>query len=314
MGTGSGRRETGMGGTGQDIACTLGWRLSWLALLLVGCAGKSRGSGEESVSAGGDSSSGRGSMGSATGVGGSASTGNGVTGSAGNGSGGSTSSGGSAGGGTSTEGSTTGGGGSSAAAEFWEGTHLLVIPAHNWTEPAGAGEDFAAMIEGFLLDVRLGSSTQYTVTVGLLRDGVQDRCSKTTTLPAIAAPPSIGVGPGEVEAYLSTPPGAPEQLAVVVTLSDFTLKDVLPDGSTPAEDGVLTASVDMREMYPLFYQLINSSADGVCAAFESSGSPCEPCADGAPYCQPLVAEGLGATPFSADFEAVPESCPPLEPQ
>ena len=206
--------------------------------------------------------------------------------------------------------------GNGSSDPVWQGTYLLEIPETAWTEPAGLGADIGAFVTEFILNVEGTSATDYTVTVGLSRDGVQDTCSKTVAMDATASPPDITIGPSDYEIYLPSSPNAPEELSIVASISDFTLTNLLPDGDMTAEEGVLSAQADARDLYPLFYQIINATADSVCAAVENeeTNTACEPCSDGEAYCLTMVARGLGATPYSGSFETVDESCPPMLPE
>ena len=184
-------------------------------------------------------------------------------------------------------------------------TYLLNIPIRNWTEPEDFGEDIGVFVQQFVI-----RDDGDTATVGLAHDGVQDTCSKTATIPKNGN----NMGPADYEVYLPASENAMleyENVAVVATIKKFTLTNVLPSGGTPSENGEDLPDVDRVNVWPLFYKILATSENSVCGTIEMNGGSCEDCSDGEPYCLTMVAEGLGATAFSGEFQDVPESCPEM---
>jgi len=102
-------------------------------------------------------------------------------------------------------------------------------------------------------------------------------------------------------------------VADVVAYS-FTVTNVLPDGDTPAEDGSMTAFLDVREMDPLFTGLgENRTPDTICTTInDSTEAACQACPHGGDYCLFAEALRLGATPVSVPLQPVASidaSCP-----
>ncbi len=78
-----------------------------------------------------------------------------------------------------------------------------------------------------------------------------------------------------------------------IPVENFTLSGTFTsDGSTLAE-AIVTGLGDTRNMGALVSQPDNPGA--VCGFAEAAGVPCEPCADGEPYCLFIVAEQIDAT-------------------
>lgn len=195
--------------------------------------------------------------------------------------------------------------GSDKKPEDTKATYLLTIPVDNWTEPQDFGSDIGGFVQQFLIRDE-GSK----VTVGLAHDGAQDTCSKTVSIPKSGGT----IGPADYEIYLPASENATleyENVAVVATIKNFTMTNVLPSDGTPSEDGVLTGQADARELWPLFYQILATSENSVCGTIEMNGGACEACSDSEPYCLTMTAEGLGATAFSGEFQDIPKSCPEM---
>jgi hypothetical protein len=184
-------------------------------------------------------------------------------------------------------------------------TYLLEIPNTRWTEPPGIGQDVANFVDGFLFQV----DPDGTTTIGLASGGQQDMCTPTSTLQSNGT----DIGPGEIVIHLVPPAEAMHDAEVNATIKNFTLAGVLPQGGTPAEAGELTALADARELWPLFYQLINPDETVVCNALDQNGAPCEACEDGEMYCLNMKATGLGATAVNMAVETVTEACPEVIP-
>ena len=112
------------------------------------------------------------------------------------------------------------------------------------------------------------------------------------------------IGPSEYSLFIQH---VTEPVAVQGTIYDLALKDVLPNADgTPSEVGELAATMDFRELYPLFTLIIDPTPEKVCTQLESSFSaPCIACPnDGEPFCLTVKANSLGATPAGSAIEPI----------
>jgi hypothetical protein len=196
----------------------------------------------------------------------------------------------------------------------WHGkTYLLDITSRNWAEPRGIGQDIDDFVPNFLLRVDGDAPDAFDVTLGTAdATGVQDGCNMTSVLGATASPPGVTIGPDRFPLHVQH---VDEPIAVDGTIYDLTIKDVLPDGDAPSVNGELTATMDFRELYPLFTLLVDPTPETVCAAFEMTyTTTCAPCPnDGEPFCLTVKANTLGAVPSDSAIEpvaAVDPSCTP----
>jgi hypothetical protein len=201
----------------------------------------------------------------------------------------------------------------------WNGqTYLLDVAARNWAEPRGIGQEIDDFVPNFLFRVDGESPDSFRVTMATAHeDGMQDACNKTSELDATATLPDTMIGPAEFPLHIQH---VNEPIAVDGTIYNFTIKDVLPDGDTLSTTGELTATMDFRELYPLFTLLVDPTPESVCSAFEMSYSaPCEPCPnDGEAFCLTVKANTLGAVPYDGTIEPVdsvdPSCIPTSDPQ
>ena len=93
----------------------------------------------------------------------------------------------------------------------------------------------------------------------------------------------------------------------MITAYSLRITNVLPDGDVLAEEGELTAFLDLREMYPLLTLLGDQrNEDTVCAGlYEHLNVQCEACPqDSAAYCLAIQAVRLGATEFAGAVQSV----------
>src|SRR5690606_13197349 len=125
-------------------------------------------------------------------------------------------------------------------------------------------------------------------------NGTQEMCTATTTVAATTGGPYPGVQIGPVDFPVHLKNQNDSTIQVNAIIRGLTITNVLP-GAAPAEDGELVATMDMREIYPMFTLLSNPDANSVCNALESFEAPCEPCPDGQLYCLTITAILLGAT-------------------
>jgi hypothetical protein len=199
----------------------------------------------------------------------------------------------------------------------WNGTtYLLDIQSQDWSEPRGIGSEIDAFVPSFLLRVDGDAPDAFDVTIGTAdAAGEQDTCNPTNAFGATASPPAMTLGPTQYSLFIQH---TDEPVAVEGTIYDLTIKDVLPDGDTPSSVGEFSATMDFRELYPLFTLIVDPTPDKVCTLLEDSySSACAPCPnDDEPYCLTVKAIGLGATPWSGAMEpvdAIDPSCFPTTP-
>ena len=187
----------------------------------------------------------------------------------------------------------------------WVGkTFLLDTPAigeSNWTEPSGFGSDIGSYVPQFLIGVEAGSGDALTITLATATAGVQDPCNVTTPVTSSGAeyPNSLIQATAVPVIIMNT-----KTLAKVpATVHNFTLKNVLP-GASAATNGELDATVDVADLYSLFYAFgANPTKDSVCSPTDSTkglpafGVNCETCPqqNGGSYCLTLQAVQIGAT-------------------
>jgi hypothetical protein len=222
-----------------------------------------------------------------------------------------------------------GGGGTPSKDAPWIGnTYVLAIPDGNWSKPPNIGSDVGAFVPQFLIGVSQGSGNTITVTLGTAASGVQDAaanapqdtCNVTTVIPGVdgSGYPNATITadalPLRIVNTAFTPP-----VVVDTTVRNFTLTNVLPNGSTTMKMGSLSAVLDISELYPLFNQIPASSRtpDGVCGVLQTeANTSCAACpTTGQPYCLTLEAVQLGAVESTTALmpiasNQVPASCAP----
>ena len=196
-------------------------------------------------------------------------------------------------------------GGEDPAPDPWDSrTYLLEVPKTNWSEPTGIGDEIGDFVPTFMFTMENAGGSSYDVTMGAADDtGEQNPCNPTSSLEATAMPaPGVEIGPGEVPVHIEH---ITEDVTVNATIHDFTLVDVLPTGGVAAEEGELTATMDLRELYPLLTLLVSPTPETSCAALEQFGAPCEACpSDGEVYCLSVKAVRLGATEVEGGVEPI----------
>ncbi len=193
----------------------------------------------------------------------------------------------------------------------WEAgnTYLLTIPTDNWTDPRDVGPEIGAYVPQFILQVDARTGDTAALTIGTAYDAVQDLCSPTASTQTTAAPyPGVQIGPFDFPMRLvkTDDLGAVEAI-VHATAYQLTLTNLMPMDGDP-DDGMLTVTMDIREIYPMFTELATDpTAEVVCNALGGAfGAPCEPCpADQQPWCLPLIARLLEATPAPATLALQP---------
>ena len=175
----------------------------------------------------------------------------------------------------------------------WAGrTYALNIGERSWREPRGAINDIKDYVPQFLLEVRGESSDAFEVLMATGKDDEQDPCNSTGSLPGSGN----AVGPGEFRLRIQH---LREDIVVQATLHDWSLTDALPVGGMVSETGSFSATLDGRDVAPLFTQIDSDpTPDELCAALEqlSPPAPCQACPhDGEVYCLTLTAENVALT-------------------
>ena len=193
-------------------------------------------------------------------------------------------------------------------------TYVLDVAEEQWAEPRGIGSEIDLFVPNFLMRIEDDSSDSFDVFVATAKaDGTQDLCNPTSTITASKSDTGATIGPAEFPLHIQHVDEA--DIAVDGAVYDFTLKDILPNGNTMSTSGELTATMDFRDLYPLFTLLIEPTPEAVCTALEDSyKEPCAACPnDGQPFCLTVKAIELGARPNNAamqQVDTVDPSCMP----
>ena len=190
----------------------------------------------------------------------------------------------------------------SSKPDAWIGnTYVLEVPEAKWTEPPGIGVEISGFVPQFLVQVQGASGSDVEVLLGTGSMAEQESCGPTQTVTASSSYPSMQIGPVDHPIYVRH---ATEDIEVAATAYDLTLTDVLPGGGSAT--GELVATMDMRELYPLFTLLITPTPETVCTALSMSSAmvPCEYCGDGEPFCLTIKAEGVVAEPSDLTVQPI----------
>jgi hypothetical protein len=200
-------------------------------------------------------------------------------------------------------------GGNSSSGPNWVGkTYLLdYVPAANWTKPKGVGSDVGAYVPQFLIGVAAGTGSDLAITLTTAMDGSQDMCNPTTQVTVSGANyPSSEISVPSLPIHVVDTDSA-HPASVHSTAHDFLLKDVLPADSA-AKVGELDATVDLGELYKLFYLVPNATPDAVCQTLNQAGVPCDVCAfNQQPYCLTLQASQIVASKSAATITPLADS-------
>jgi hypothetical protein len=210
------------------------------------------------------------------------------------------------------------GGESSSPLSNWTGkTFLLDTPAiakSKWVRPKGFGSEFGGYVPQFLFAVESGAGDSVSVTMTTARKGVQDMCTPTTEAKVdSAAYPSIQFGASAFP-ILVVNDDAEHPGKARTTTHNVAFKDVLP-GPPDATNSQFDATLDIAELYTMFWQITDATKDKVCETFDYNGVPCEACPDnGEKYCLTVRAVQLMATPATTPLKKlsasdIATSCP-----
>jgi hypothetical protein len=195
-----------------------------------------------------------------------------------------------------------------ASGSVWAGkTYLLNIPDTRWKKPSGdVGKEVGRFVPKMIFNLENGTDGVDVLFGTSDAQGVQNTCSPT--LETKAAAPEKQIGPITARLHITNDLGS----SLFATAHDLTLTNILsetPEATVQA--GQFTARLDVREVYSLFHELGNPTADAVCETLKNSFStPCVACPDGQSYCLDLMAVGLVAKPLTnGTVEAVESEAP-----
>lgn len=196
-------------------------------------------------------------------------------------------------------------GGGGASSKDWVGKTFLLdtpaLPPAYWVQPKDFGKDLGAYVPQFLIGVGAGTGSDLAITLGTGMSGVQDVCVATTQVTASGSSyPNIDIVAPSFPMRIYDPQKA---AYVATTAHDVKLVNVLP-GNKDLSTAELHATVDVAELYSLFYQIPNATKESVCSTFSSYGVPCATCTfNNQPYCLTLKAVQVTTA----------ETTPPIQP-
>lgn len=227
------------------------------------------------------------------------------------------------------------GGGNTPAASKWAGhTYVLTTTSRDWDQPKGLGTDIENVMPHFLFQVSADGKSAKLAVAPKKKDSngmvtaeiAQDLCSPTYDLPIGGTAPNMSLGPTDVELHLvndvdaTDPVGDTEVTAKVMGLA-FT--DIFPPNGTAWDNpddkpGTLAATMDFRELAPLFNQLYKNGVPPtdaeICDQLGDGETACKACADGHVSCLSALAKYIGAennasvTIQSVDKATRPATC------
>jgi hypothetical protein len=195
----------------------------------------------------------------------------------------------------------------------WAGhTYTLTTTNRDWAEPKGFGKDIENVMPIFIFQLKDAGGGNLTATLATAQkildannvaNGVvmQDPCGPTMDIPVAGGSyPSSQIGPVDATLHLVNRGDAADpadDVQVTALVKGLQFKDILPNGDTKSTTGELKATMDFRELAPLFTALgtpgMPAMAADICAQL-GSDNPCLACSDGAPYCMSARAVLIGA--------------------
>ncbi len=190
-----------------------------------------------------------------------------------------------------------------ATPSAWAGhTYTLTTTKRDWADPASLAGDIEAVMPVFMFELLGTADGKVNARVGTAPKqldasnkptGVveQDLCGPTLTLPVTGAYPSSQVGPTEMSIHLVNHGDADDpddDVQVTAAVRDLEFTNVFPGRpEPPAPDGELKATMDFRDLAPLFLALGTPgnppTAESICGQVGDE-DPCEPCSDGEVLC------------------------------
>jgi hypothetical protein len=201
----------------------------------------------------------------------------------------------------------------SALSELAGKTYILDVPSAQWTSPAGLGEGIVKVQPKYAFQViDIDESTlTFTVLLGTAKNGAQDLCNKTYVIDGAlnAEEMTFTLGPIDVQTYFV----GPETEAMTIC-HDFTISGQIVDDGAGLVSGEMSAELDTRDIYPLFYMTNVSSGEALCTEIASWNMSCAECSyePAASMCLDFIAEDFEVADspdlILADVPAFDESC------
>jgi len=182
---------------------------------------------------------------------------------------------------------------SPAKSNEWSGhTYTLSIGDRSWTEPRGVINDIKDYVPEFIFQVPSDAGASFDVLTATAHSDAQDPCTVTSALPVSGN----AIGPADFPLRIKH---LREAIVVQATLRQLSFMQALPTGGVVSTTGTFSATLDARDVAPLFTQIdANPTADDLCSTLAQLSPPvdCQACPhDGEVYCLTLKAEKIGAT-------------------
>jgi hypothetical protein len=197
-----------------------------------------------------------------------------------------------------------GGGGDPATptASEWSGhTYALNIGERSWTDPRGVINDVKDYVPEFVFEVQGDSTTSFKALTATADMDVQRPCNATKLLPGAGN----AIGPADYPLRIKH---LREDIVVNAVLHDVSFVDALPTGGVVSTTGKFSATLDGRDVAPLFTQIdANPTPDELCSTLAQLSPPvdCQACPhDGAKYCLTLKAEKIGFTESTVALKTI----------
>lgn len=227
----------------------------------------------------------------------------------------------------------TGGTGGGGQASPWAGhTYTLTTTKFDWTEPQGLGKDIENVMPVFIFQMTATNGKDMTAKIAsapklvdemgnpVAGSLMQDMCTPTLDVPVSgAAYPSSVIGPTTMDLHLVSKagdPGPAGDVQVTARVTGLTFTNILPTGAEPTETFALDATMDIKDIAPLFTALGNPpTTEAVCGELMKQGSPCQACAGtGTMTCLSAKAQFIvavdapGMTVQPVDINTRPATC------
>jgi hypothetical protein len=187
--------------------------------------------------------------------------------------------------------------------------YTFLTKPSNWV----AAQQFAEFIPNFLLKVNGASENKVAITVASAKKGTdtpeQDLCNVTVDVRAtVSSYPSIQIGPMELPLHVTNSPEGKPSVTAQVTVHEFSLSDVLPNGNAPSEAAKFSALVDARDVVSLINVLKGQPPEAVCTTMQSTfATDCVPCPDSQVLCLLLEAEQFDTSEVEIEVKSTTES-------
>ncbi len=203
--------------------------------------------------------------------------------------------------------------GLSAISELVGKTYILDIPSAKWTAPEGLGSEIVKVQPKYAFQVTAvdESALTFTVLLGTAKNGAQDLCNKTYMIEGTldAEDMTFTLGPIDVQTYFVGP-----QTEAMAVCHDFSVSGQIIDEGAGLVSGEMTAELDARDIYPLFYMASYTTGEALCADLNANGLSCTECSyeSGSDLCLDFTAEDFEVDDSSeltlTQVPAFDESC------